>query len=117
MSFEFEKVAKLRIAGCYLLFCSEFVVGEIKIAVKVEGQVDQSAQRGLRLFQTFGRVIDVQIEDDAGVGAIGPGQKGFVVLLDQADRAVDDAASSAPEQGSRGAHEIRQGVPRDIEFG
>ena len=46
-------------------------------------------------------MIDVQVEDHAGLVFARPGQRGFVLGFDEADGAVDEI--DAVQRGSRGA--------------
>src|SRR5438105_23248 len=80
------------------------VGGEIAAAV-AKADVDQAAQ-GVRSADHAGaRALDVQVEDDAGVGPSCPGEEAFAVLFDEAHRAVDDLEALAQRVAAHLGHE------------
>src|SRR3990172_8167139 len=87
---EIEKVRELRIAGLDLLAGGVLVVGREVAAAVPDADVDQAPERVRGMADSFRRVRDVQVEDDAGVGLLRPREEALAVLLDEADRAVDD---------------------------
>src|SRR5687767_5678248 len=89
LELELQEILQLGIAGVDLAAQRIAVVGREVAAAVLEADVDQAAEHVARLDQAAGVVLDVHVEDHAGVGLARPGQEALAVLLDQADGAVD----------------------------
>jgi hypothetical protein len=76
------------------------VGGEVAAAVP-QGEIDHAAELVAGADQAGAVVLDVQVEDDAGVGLLRPGQEALLVRLDQADGAVDDVDARQARVSSR----------------
>ena len=81
-----------------------------------DADIDQIAERARRRLDRRGRVLDVQVEDDARVPLARPGQERLVVLFDEPDRPVDDVRVAAAERAARIFHERMKAPARDIDL-
>src|SRR2546426_163130 len=68
--------------------------------------VAQAPERLPRSGDLLRGVLYMHIEDDAGPGLPGPGEKAFVVSLDQTDRAIDHVGLMLEKVGADGLHEV-----------
>ena len=72
LELHFEEIHELRVGLFDLLAGRPTVVGEIKAALKLQGPVNNAAKILLGLFDRFGRMIDVQVKNNAGKILFGP---------------------------------------------
>src|SRR3954463_8974564 len=61
-------------------------------------------------------MINVQVEDDSRPGFARPGEKAFGILLDEANRAIDDVEGVPPRRLSHRPHECWKIAPPDVQF-
>src|SRR5688572_1415870 len=90
LALELEELLQLREARVDLAAQAVAVVGRVIAAAVLDADVDQPPEHVARLDQAARGVLDVHVEDHAGVGLARPGEEGLAVLLDQPDGAVDD---------------------------
>lgn len=100
VAFEAEEVGELGVAGFDLLARRPAMVGEVVVAAHFNGAGDEAAKVGLRFTDARRAVCGVEVEDDAGVILFCPGEKTFVVALDEPDCAVDQLDGVAAEIAS-----------------
>ena len=65
------------------------MVGQIKRATSVQGEIDKSAEGGFRFLDSFRAVIDVKVEDDASPRSSRPREKCGSVFSDESHGSVD----------------------------
>src|SRR5262245_4393823 len=114
---ELKDLVHLRIAGVDLAAQRVAVVGGVVAAAVAQADVDQAPQRVAAADHAAGGVLDVQVEDDAGVGLARPGEEALGVLLDQPHGAVDDVDAFATSVVAHLAHELLQGVALAVDRG
>src|SRR5205823_4150494 len=110
LALELEEVGKLRVAGVDLATQRVPVIRRIPAAAVLDAQVDQAAELVAGADQAARGVLDVQVEDDAGVGLTRPGEEALLVLLDEPHRAGDDLHLLAARIAGDLGHERRQRV-------
>jgi len=86
-------------------------------AAKFDGAIDQPAESLLRPVQALSVVIDVKIENDAGIVLLGPFQESVFILFYETNRAVNEIHVAPQEILAHGFHEVDQAVARHIQFG
>ena len=104
--FFLEEFLDAWMAGGELPGIGPSVIGEVVAAAVLDRAVDQTAEIGRGFRDAFGRVLDVQVEDDAGPTLTGPREHGLVVILDHADGAVDDVDAVLPGIRTDRVHEL-----------
>src|SRR5687767_11331640 len=117
LALELEELLELGIAGVDLAAQRVAVVGRVVAAARAKADVDQAPQRVGAADRAAGRMLDMQVEDDAGVGLARPGEEALVVLLDEAHRAVDDVEVVAARMLAHLAHEALERVPLAVDLG
>src|SRR6185295_19811056 len=117
LALELEEFLHLRIAGVDLAAQGEAVVGGVVAAAVTQAEVDQPPQRVGAADHAARGVLDVQVEDDAGVGLARPGEEALAVLLDQAHGAVDDVPGVAPGVFAHLVHEGLERLALDVDLG
>src|SRR5262245_61012723 len=113
---ELEELRHLRIAGIDLAAQRVAVIGRVVAAAVAQAQVDQAPQRVGAADHAAGGVLDVQVEDDAGVGLARPGEEALAVRLDQAHRAVDDVPGVDSPILPHFGHEALELVALDVDL-
>ena len=83
----------------------EAVIGEEVAAAMAQGQIDEPAKVIGGARHILATVVDVQVEDHAGVVFARPGQRGFVLRFDEPDRAVDEIDAVQAEIAAHVVHE------------
>ena len=94
---ESQELRDLRITLQQLLARSERVVRQEPAPVSPRSHVDQPTKCRGRMLHALGRVAGVEVHDGARVRLLRPGEKAFVVFLDQPDRAVNAVHAVEPE--------------------
>ena len=95
----------LRVARLDLGAARPAVIGEEIAAAELDRAIDQPPEMVGGLGNAIRVVIDVQVHDGADPGLARPGQKAFVVLLDQADGSVDQRHAVPAEIRAHGGEE------------
>src|SRR6185295_15939325 len=116
LALELEEFRHLRVAGVDLAAQGEAVVGGVVAAAVAQAQVDQAPRRVGAADHAAGGVLDVQVEDDAGVGLARPGEEALAVLLDQAHCAVDDVPGVLARVLAHLAHEALELLTLDVDL-
>src|SRR5213593_2111432 len=111
-----EGVDELRVAGLDLRPRRPVMVGQVITAAVLDRPVDEAAEIARRLLDRLGIVCRVQVEDDARVALLRPGEEALVVLLDEADGSVDDVPTARAQVLANALHEIDQRIPADVDF-
>ena len=96
-----EEIAHGRMRGFDLRGARETVIGEEVAAAVAQRVIDEPAEMVGGARHVLAAMIDVQIEDHAGPAFARPGQRGFLLRLDETDGAVDEI--DAIQRGNRGA--------------
>ena len=92
------------------------VIGEVVGSSESGGQVDQTTE-GLRgACDPFLIVIDMEVEDDAGIVSASPGEEALGVLLNEPDRSVNHRDGASAKEGCRAFHEEREFFPGNIKL-
>ena len=112
LSFEREKLSKLRITGFQLAPGSKFVVRQIVSPSSFCRQFDEPAERVGSVLDALGSMHGVQVENDTSIGFPRPGKEAFVITFDEANCALDRSDSVLPEILSCGGHEAGEQVAR-----
>src|SRR5438034_9667008 len=92
-----QELDEARVAGLHLGPGRPAMVGQEIAPPVLDRPIDEAPEVPRRLLHRRRVVGGVQVEDDGGVALLGPGQEALVVLLDEADRAVDDVGLPLPE--------------------
>src|ERR1051325_10956598 len=116
LALELEELRHLRVAGVDLAAQRVAVVGGVVAAAVAQPEVDQAPQRVGAADHPAGGVLDVQVEDDAGVGLARPGEEALAVLLDQAHRAVDDVPGVHARVLAHLGHEALELLALDVDL-
>src|SRR5262245_50925207 len=111
---EAQKLGHLRVARLDLPAGCPSVVGEKVAAGKFDCAIDQPAEVIGGLAPAVPVVIHMQVHDGADPRLARPGEEALVVLLDEADRSVDELRTvvaqirphGGKERGERGARHI-----------
>ncbi|MGA8442323.1 MAG: hypothetical protein WB762_17745 [Candidatus Sulfotelmatobacter sp.] len=90
------------------------MVRELIRALAFRRHVDQSAEGIGKATKALWTMNRVEIEDDAGVGLLGPRQEAFVVARDETDCAVNQIDLVGAEVG---AHFVEELLPRYVDLG
>ena len=101
LTLQHQKLLHLWVAALNLVAPRPAMVSQVIAAAVRDAEVDEITERCGRFLDLAWRVLDVQVEDDAGIPIARPGQKRLVVFFDQANRAVDDVGSPRPEYVAR----------------
>src|SRR5687767_14529883 len=117
LELELEEFLQLRVAGVHLAAQAVAVVGRVVAAAVLEADVDQAPEHVARLDQAAGGVLDVHVEDHAGVGLARPRQEALAVLLDEAHGAVDDVDLVAPRIVAHLHHEALELLALAVDLG
>src|SRR3954464_10140653 len=117
LALELEELRHLRVAGFDLAAQGKAIVGGVVAAAVTQTEVDQAPQRIGAADDAPGGVLDVQVEDHAGVGLARPGEEALAVLLDQAHRAVDEVHCVAPGVLAHFGHEGLERLALDVDLG
>ena len=94
-----EELPHARVAALDLVAPRPAVVGEEVAAAARSGEVDEPAERVRRVRDAVRRVLDVEVQDDAGPRLARPGEHRLVVALDQSHRPVDDVHAVLAQVG------------------
>src|SRR5712664_1044573 len=105
LALELEELEELREAGLDLLAQGVAVIGGVVAAAVLDADVDQAPEGVAGADRAARGVLDVQIEDHAGVGLLRPGEEALAVLLDEPHRAVDDLDALAARIVAHAGHE------------
>src|ERR1041385_7766889 len=111
-----QELTELCIARFHLLARGVLVISQIITPSTADRHVDETTKRRRRMLLSFGGVDDMEVEDDTGIGLCRPGQKTFLVALDQPNRAVDDVHLILAEIIACFVHEINERASRDVDF-
>src|SRR5258707_7750847 len=95
---QIQKFFELRIARDDLLWFREFVIRQVITPAARYRQIDQSPERTRRRLDATRCMKREQIENDTGVGLLGPCKKALVIFFDQSDGAVDDGCAIRAQQ-------------------
>ena len=88
-----DELGQARVAADRLLCRRPPVVRQVVAAAELDRAIDQAAEVGGGSVDAVGRVVHVQVEDDARPALARPGEDRLVVFLDDADGAVDDVGA------------------------
>src|SRR5881296_3269357 len=114
---QLQEVDELRVAGLDLRPRRPVMVGQVITAAVLDRPVDEAAEIARRLLDRLGIVRRVQVEDDARVALLRPGEEALVVLLDEADGAVNNVRAALAKVLADALHEIDERIPRDVDLG
>src|SRR2546427_6987579 len=90
LALQLQELDELRVAGLDLHPRRPVMVGQVIAAAVLDRPVDEAAEIACRLLDRLGVVRRVNVEDDARVAVLCPWEEALIVLLDEADGAVDD---------------------------
>src|SRR5213594_3885604 len=90
MALQLQELDELRVAGLDLRPRRPVMVGQVIAAAVLNRPVDEAAEVARRLLDRLRIVRRVQVEDDARIALLRPEEKALIVLLNEADGAVDD---------------------------
>src|SRR6187549_3905842 len=93
------------------------MVCQVIAAAPLLSHVDEVPEGLLRPLDAVARVHDMEVEDDARIWLLRPGEKTLVVLLDEANGAVHDWNAVCAKEGRDLSHERRQRGARHVDLG
>src|SRR5438093_7248332 len=108
---QLQEVDELRVAGLDLRPRRPVMVGQVITAAVLDRPVDEAAEIARRLLDRLGIVRRVQVEDDARVALLRPGEEALVVLLAERDGSVDDVPTARAQVLADALHAIDQRLP------
>ena len=103
--FPAQKLRHLGIAAQQLVAARKAMVRQKIAAIGFNRAVEESLKVEPGAVQAGSVMIHMQVEDDAGVISLGSGQKSILVLVDQADGAVDEVDPMSKKILANGRHE------------
>src|SRR5437867_8916183 len=111
---QLQEVDELRVAGLDLRPRRPVMVGQVIAAAVLDRPVDEATEIACRLLDRLRIVRRVNVEDDARVAFLRPWEEALIVLLDEADGAVDDVRSALAKVLPDALHEVDERVPANV---
>src|SRR2546422_870569 len=114
--FQPQKLANLWITAFKLILARPPAIRQVVAPAVADPEIDEVAERVRRAIERGGRMLDMQIEDHAGIAVARPSQTRLVILLNQADCPVNHVGLPLAQGDAGLLHERRQPRPLHIDF-